>query len=159
MEEEEMIDVNRVCLLGTLADNPELKVFNGKECLKLRVATVSGKGDKEFTNWHSVQAWAGLARKGKDARKGDRVYVEGSLKTRSYDKNGEKRYITEVDARALMIGPPDAGDVEHQRYEGGRGASAKHATDVEDLPGVDQDFGTDSDIPFIRDMTGIWSRP
>lgn len=102
--------MNRVFLLGNLGADPELRVVSGgRVVLNMRLAT-----DRNFpgrdgvwrsdTTWHRVAIW-GRRAEGLYTflQKGDRVYVEGSLQTRSYEKNGEKRYATTVVARNIIF--------------------------------------------------------
>src|SRR5438067_1690582 len=100
--------LNRVLLLGNLGADPELKVTQGGQAvLKLRLATTESYLDKsntrqERTEWHSITVWG---RRGealaKILSKGRSIFVEGSLRTSSYEKDGEKRYRTEVIANNI----------------------------------------------------------
>jgi single-strand DNA-binding protein len=102
--------LNRVMLLGNLGADPELKVTQGGQAvLKLRMATTETYLDKggqkqERTEWHRVTVWG---RRGealsKFLRKGDVIFVEGRLQTSSYEKNGEKRYSTDVIAVNVVL--------------------------------------------------------
>src|SRR5690349_16817457 len=102
--------LNKVMLLGNLGADPELKVTQGGQAvLKLRLATTETYLDKnqtrqERTEWHSVTMWG---RRGealaKFLTKGDRIFIEGSLRTSSYEKDGEKRYRTEVIASNVIL--------------------------------------------------------
>jgi single-strand DNA-binding protein len=103
--------LNRVCLLGNLGGDPEMKTTpQGKSVCTLNIATNDTFKDKngewkEITDWHKVILWEGLADTAhKYLRKGRKVYIEGRLKTRSYDdKDGVKRYITEVTASIMIM--------------------------------------------------------
>jgi single-strand DNA-binding protein len=102
--------LNRVMLLGNLGADPELKVTQGGQAvLKLRLATTERYKDKteqwqERTEWHSITVWG---RRGealaKILGKGSTIFVEGSLRTSSYEKEGEKRYRTEVIANNIIL--------------------------------------------------------
>ncbi|MCF8364936.1 MAG: single-stranded DNA-binding protein [Bacteroidales bacterium] len=96
-----MAGVNRVILVGNLGKDPEIMTFeNGVKRAAISVATTESYKDKEGnwvdqTEWHNVVLWRWLAEK--NLIKGDTVYIEGKLKTRSWDdKDGNKRYTTEV---------------------------------------------------------------
>jgi len=99
------MDLNKVILMGHIGQEPTYHMMgSGTNLCKFSVATsrrwkdkVSGQR-KEDTSWHNIvvfnpylvticENWL---------QKGTRVYIEGELKTRTYDKDGEKRYITEV---------------------------------------------------------------
>jgi single-strand DNA-binding protein len=104
--------LNRVILLGNLGADPELKMTGGGTAvLKLRLATSESYLDRnkqrqERTEWHRVVIWGRRAEAlGKILSKGDRLLVEGSLRTSSYDdKDGNKRYTTEVIASNVVLG-------------------------------------------------------
>lgn len=104
--------VNKVILIGRLGSDPELNfTSSGQAVGKLSIATTEGWMDKnsgqwqEKTEWHRVIAWGKLAEKVKEyLSKGRLVYVEGRLQTRSYeDKNGVKKYTTEIVARTIQF--------------------------------------------------------
>lgn len=95
---------NRVQLIGNVGNDPEVKTFDGgKKVANLTIATNDSyrneKGEKvEQTEWHRVVAWGKTAEIiEKYVGKGKEVAIDGKLTHRSYDdKNGEKKYITEV---------------------------------------------------------------
>ena len=102
---------NKVQLIGHVGNDPEIKTFDGgKKLAKLNVATnesyKNDKGEKvEETQWHSLIAWGKTADIiEKYVVKGKEIAIEGKLTHRSYeDKNGEKRYVTEVVIDELML--------------------------------------------------------
>ena len=102
--------LNKVMLLGNLGADPELKMTQGgQSVLKLRLATTETYLDKnqtrqEKTEWHSVTLWGKRGEAlAKFLTKGERIFVEGSLRTSSYEKNGEKRYSTEINATNIIL--------------------------------------------------------
>ena len=102
--------LNRVMLLGNLGADPELRVTpGGQAVLKLRLATNETYLDKnnvrqDRTEWHRVTVWGRRAEAlGKFLQKGDLMFVEGRLQTSSYEKNGEKRYSTEIVANNIVL--------------------------------------------------------
>jgi single-strand DNA-binding protein len=116
--------LNRVMLLGNLGADPELKVTQGGQAvLKLRLATTESYLDKnntrqERTDWHSVTVWGKRGEAlAKFLQKGQSIFVEGSLRTSSYEVNGEKRYRTEVNATNIIL--PSRGRGGDQPREGG----------------------------------------
>src|SRR4029079_11685308 len=118
--------LNRVILLGNLGADPELKMTQGGQAvLKLRLATTETYLDKnqtrqERTEWHSVTLWGKRGEAlSKFLTKGERIFVEGSLRTSSYEKDGEKRYRTEVVANNIILGGRGRG--EGAMAEGGGG--------------------------------------
>jgi single-strand DNA-binding protein len=106
--------VNKVILIGHLGADPEVRyTANGSAVARLRLATTESYVDKsgnrqEITEWHTVTAWGKLAETcGQYLAKGKQIYIEGRLRTTSYEKDGVKRYTTEVVARdMLMLGSP-----------------------------------------------------
>jgi single-strand DNA-binding protein len=107
-----MGSVNKVILVGNLGADPELKATpSGKSVCNLRIATSESWKDKsgakqEKTEWHRVTVWGDTAENcGKYLAKGRSVYIEGRLETRSYEKDGSKRYSTDVVAdRVVFLG-------------------------------------------------------
>ena len=102
---------NRVQLIGNVGNDPEIKTLeNGKKLAHLTVATndryTNDKGEKiEQTEWHRVTAWGKTAEIiEKYVVKGKEVAIEGKLTHRSYDdKNGGKKYITEVVVNEILL--------------------------------------------------------
>src|SRR6186997_488023 len=103
--------LNRVMLLGNLGQDPELKMTSGGQAvLKLRLATSEtyldrNKVRQERTEWHSVVVWGRRAEAlGKFLTKGSRLFIEGGLRTTSYDdRDGNKRYRTEIVANNVIL--------------------------------------------------------
>jgi len=104
--------VNKVILVGNLGKDPEIRrLENGAVVASFSVATSETYTDKssnerkEITDWHNVVVWRGLAEVvEKYVRKGSKVYVEGKLKSRSYqDKEGVTKYVTEVVADEIVM--------------------------------------------------------
>jgi single-strand DNA-binding protein len=109
--------LNRVMLIGNLTKDAEVRfVSSGVSVASFSVATSRRWKDKQSNEWkedvsfHNVQLWRSenLANY---LLKGKQVYVEGRLQTRSYDKDGEKRYVTEVVAdEVILLGGGSKGD-------------------------------------------------
>ena len=99
-----MSGVNKVILIGNLGKDPEVKYLESKvPVANFTLATNSSWKDKdgskkEHTEWHNIVLWRGLAELAeKYLHKGDKIYLEGKLRTRSWDdKDNVKRYTTEV---------------------------------------------------------------
>jgi len=102
---------NTVQLIGNVGNDPEIKnLEGGKKVANFTIATNDSykneKGEKvEQTEWHRVVAWGKTAEIiEKFVTKGKEIAIEGKLTHRSYDdKNGEKRYITEVVVNELLM--------------------------------------------------------
>lgn len=108
---------NKVQLIGYLGQDPDIKTIgDGKKVAHLSLATnenyKNAKGEKVTeTQWHNIVAWGKLADiAGKYLLKGTEVAIEGKLINRNYtDKQGVKRYVTEVQAHELLILTKKAG--------------------------------------------------
>jgi len=102
---------NKVQIIGNLGQAPEIRTIgDGKKVAHLNVATSENykntKGEKVTdTQWHNVVAWGKLAEIAeKYLVKGTEVAIEGKLVNRNYtDKQGIKRYVTEIQANELLI--------------------------------------------------------
>jgi single-strand DNA-binding protein len=96
--------INKVTLIGTCGQDPDVRYMpNGNAVTNLSLATSEQWTDKntgqkvEHTEWHRVVLYAKIAEiAGEYLRKGSQVYIEGKLKTREWEKDGIKRYTTEV---------------------------------------------------------------
>lgn len=144
--------VNKVILVGTLGQDPEVKYLtNGNAVCNLSLATSEQWKDKqtgekkEKTEWHRVVMFGKVAEiAGEYCRKGSQVYIEGKLETREWEKDGVKRYTTEikVDMQGtlqLLGGRPADGGNAAPRQQQSR--PAPQQAEPQD------DFDTDS-IPF-----------
>jgi len=106
--------INKVILIGNVGQDPEVRYTgdanNGAKVATIRLATTERYRDRsgnlqEHTEWHSVVVWRNQADVvEKYVRKGTQLYIEGRLRTRSWDdQNGNKRYATEVMADTLQL--------------------------------------------------------
>lgn len=103
--------LNKVMLIGNLGADPEIRYSaNGLAVASFSIATNESVKDsdgnmKERTEWHNIIAFGKLAEIcGDYLKKGQKIYIEGSIRTRSYDdKNGIKRYVTEIYANDLVM--------------------------------------------------------
>jgi len=106
-----MSGVNKVILVGRLGKDPEVRnLDNGAVVANFTMATSESYKDrttgekKEITEWHNVVLWRGLAEiSQRYLHKGDMVYIEGKLRTRSWEKDGVTRYTTEVVADNMTM--------------------------------------------------------
>ena len=162
--------INKVMLIGNLGRDPEARHMpSGGAVTNVSVATSRQWKDRESgeqrerTEWHRVVFFNRLAEiAGEYLKKGSKVYVEGELRTREWEKEGQKHYTTEVVANELQMldGRGDAGGASMDRGSGAGSASAgsasagsasassasasKAASDQE--PPASSDY--DDDIPF-----------
>lgn len=100
------MSVNKVILIGNAGRDPEVRYLDsGVAVATLTLATTergytlqNGTQVPDRTEWHNIVLWRGLAEVAeKYVRKGDKLYIEGKIRTRSYDdQNGVKRYVVEI---------------------------------------------------------------
>lgn len=136
--------VNKVILLGRLGADPEIRYTQtGTPVATLSVATNKSWKNKEGqkqekTEWHRVILWSKLAElSGQYLSKGREVYIEGELQTRSWEKDGQKKYTTEIVGNTMQ-------------FIGSAGKGSSTGTDdlPPDLPPPPGEMGTEDDIPF-----------
>jgi single-strand DNA-binding protein len=139
------MSLNKVLLIGNLGKDPEVRFTGtGRAVARFPLATSEVWNDaegqrQERTEWHNVVVWGKQAETcGQYLAKGRQVFVEGSVRTRQYDdKEGNRRYITEVIAqRVQFLGGG-----------GGRGAEARGGGMPDEGPGAPPS-AEDDDIPF-----------
>lgn len=103
--------INKVILLGRVGKDPEVKQFDGGDKASFSLATTergyttkSGTVVPERTEWHNVICWKGLATiVERFVQKGDLIYLEGKITTRSWDSDNGKKYITEIVADNIEL--------------------------------------------------------
>jgi single-strand DNA-binding protein len=140
------MSLNRVLLIGNLGKDPEVRFTpGGRAVARFPIATSEVWQDQEGqrqerTEWHNVVVWGKQAETcGQYLSKGRQVFLEGSIRSRQYDdKEGNKRYITEVIAqRVQFLG---------SRGDGGGQRSAAASPGASEPPPAP--MGEDDDIPF-----------
>lgn len=157
-----MRGINKVILVGTCGQDPEVKYLpNGNAVTNLSLATSEQWTDKqtsqkvEKTEWHRVSLFGKVAEiAGEYCRKGSQVYIEGKLQTREWEKDGIKRYTTEiiVDMRGTLqlIGGKPQGDGQSQPQGQQRPQQQQQRqAPQQQAPAPQPDFDSfDDDIPF-----------
>ncbi len=106
-----MSGVNKVFLIGNLGKDPEFRHMEGGIMVaKFPLATTEYFKNKEGlrqdqTEWHNIVLWRGLAEAAEKLklRKGHMIFIEGKLRTRSWEKDGVKKYATEVVAENMTM--------------------------------------------------------
>ena len=105
-----MKGLNKVQLIGNLGKDPEIRFTpEGKQVATFSMAVNRTFKNKEGesiddTQWFNIEAWTGLAKVVEDhLKKGDRIYIEGRLKTESYEKDGETKYFTKVVVQDMIM--------------------------------------------------------
>lgn len=133
--------VNKVILIGHVGKDPEVKYMpNGNAVCNLSIATTESWKDKqsgekkERTEWHRLTFYQRLAEiVGEYIRKGSQIYVEGALRTRDYEKDGQKHYVTEIIvANMQMLG--GKGEKPAPKTGGGGGGPETGDFPEEDIP-------------------------
>lgn len=103
--------INKVILLGRVGKDPEIQQFDGGNKASFSVATTErgfttkdGKEIPEKTEWHNIVCWKGLSTiVERFVKKGDLIYLEGKITTRSWDSDNGKKYITEIVADNIEL--------------------------------------------------------
>jgi single-strand DNA-binding protein len=138
-----MASVNKVILVGNLGRDPEVRFMpNGDAVCNFSIATTDSWKDKsgarqEKTEWHNITMYRKLAEiAGEYLKKGRPVYVEGSLQTRKWEKDGVTRYTTEIIANQMqMLGGRDGGGSNGSAsYDGGMDQSSGASDNFNQAP-------------------------
>ncbi len=141
-----MAGINKVILIGNLGKDPEVFTFeNGNKKVSFSLATTESFKNKEgarvdSTEWHNIVLYRGLADVAVQyLKKGQTIYLEGKIRTRSYDNSeGRKVYVTEIEGNTMtMLGG---------KKNDGETPQAETMPDSPDLPPVFEDKG--DDLPF-----------
>ena len=148
---------NKVIALGNLGRDPELKDVGSSQVCEFSIAVNESYKDrdgnrKESVEWIKVVAWGKLAELcGKYLSKGRQAFIEGKLRTRTYEKDGEKRYATEIVAADVQF--LSSGQQTSQPQGGGGPPPAPNFEPSQD--------GPDDDIPFAANAVefGIGDDP
>lgn len=112
--------LNKVQLIGFLGSDPEVRYTTEQEAIaRVRIATSETwkkNGEKhEKTEWHNVVLFGKLGEiAGEHLKKGSLVYIEGRLQTRSWEKDGETRYTTEIVAESMKMLPSGGGKAKEE---------------------------------------------
>lgn len=150
--------INKVILVGRLGKDPEIRATpQGTPVAKFTVATdekfTDRAGEKqERTEWHNIVAWGKLGEIcGQYLKKGKLVYIEGSIRTDSWDdkESGQKKYRTEIVANTMKM-------LDRRGDEGGGGSSSGYSSGggysqsrgSKPGPGPDPGHDDDEDVPF-----------
>ena len=144
-----MSSINRAVLIGHVGKDPEIKTFSsGNKVANITLATSERYKDrdgnqKEETEWHTVQAFGKLADIVEQyVRRGYLLYVDGKIRTRSYDADGRTIYKTEIVANTIqMLSKPFGSD---------QPRNAEPAPEPEPAPAPKREtlFSGDTDLPF-----------
>lgn len=153
--------VNKVILVGTCGQDPETRYTPGGTAItNLSLATSEQWTDKqtgqkvEKTEWHRVALFGKVAEiAGEYLRKGSQVYIEGKLVTREWEKDGIKRYTTEIivdmqGTMQLLGGRPEGAGERTQRQPHPQAGAGQAAGATRSTARPDDDDNFDDDLPF-----------
>lgn len=157
-----MASINKVTLIGNIGQDPEVKYMpSGGAVCNISIATTETWKDKqsgekkEATEWHRVVFFNRLAEiAGEYLKKGSSVYIEGSLKTRSWEDNGVKKYSTEITGREMKMlgGRPENQGGQQQGQSQQQSSGQQQSQSQQSPPAGVYPQGTgdpfDDDIPF-----------
>jgi single-strand DNA-binding protein len=144
-----MASLNKVMLIGNLGKDPEVRYTpSGAAVCNFSIATTERWKNKESgqmeekTEWHNIVVWGKQAENCKEyLAKGRSAYIEGSMQTRSWDdKDGNKRYTTEVVAQRVQFLTPRGAQGQSMAQTAAKPAAA--------APQSPPPFDADDDIPF-----------
>jgi len=151
-----MASLNKVMLIGNLGKDPEVRAIpSGVKVANFSIATTESYTDKnnqkvDKTEWHNIVMWRGLAEVAeKYLKKGNQVFIEGKLTTRSWDdQTGQKKYMTEIvaDNMVMLGGRRDGGGSEGytpRENSGGGSMRSESSSMSSSLPPAPED-----DLPF-----------
>lgn len=153
--------INKVILIGHVGGDPEVRYMpNGNAVASISLATTESWKDKqtgekqERTEWHRVVCFNRLGEiAGEYVRKGSRIYIEGSLRTRKWqDQQGQDRYTTEIvaselqmlDGKSMGAGPMDNASAAPAYVQ----SNTTRQTPSPEAVGQDAFDGLDDDVPF-----------
>ncbi|WP_018464070.1 single-stranded DNA-binding protein [Segatella paludivivens] len=151
--------MNKVMLIGYVGKDPDVRYYDADQAVaQFSLATTergyvlqNGTKVPDHTDWHTVLAWSGLAKiVEKYVHKGDRIYVEGRIRYRSYDDHkGQRRYVTEILAENMELLSPkmntqEAGSSPSESMSGNSNQNMNDSQNVSD----DSDNEDNSALPF-----------
>lgn len=138
------MSINKVILLGHVGKEPEVRYLDGGIAVATFPLATSERGYTlpngtnvpERTDWHNIILWRGLAQLAeKYVHKGDKVYIEGKLRPRSYDdQNGIRRFTVEVYGEAIELCSPHPTNTQPQSTQKLQAPAAQTRTDDDQLP-------------------------
>ena len=152
--------MNKVMLIGYVGKDPDVRYYDADQAVaQFSLATTergyvlqNGTKVPDHTDWHTVLAWSGIAKiVEKYVHKGDRLYIEGRIRYRSYDDHkGQRRYVTEILAENMELLSPKMNaqeadnNVPNESMNGNRNQNMNDDQNVSD----DSDNEDSSVLPF-----------
>jgi len=145
-----MAGINKVILIGNLGKDPEVRYLpTGSAVANFSVATTESYKDKsgnrvDQTEWHNCEVWEGQAKIAEQyLKKGMKVYIEGKIKTDSWEDNGVKKYATKIRVLTFQM-------LDGKPNEGGQSYASAPATASRPVSAGDAELVADptDDLPF-----------
>lgn len=149
------MSVNKVILIGNVGKDPEIRhLDSGVAVASFSLATSESYNAKNgervtTTEWHNIVVWRGLAEVvEKYVKKGSKLYIEGKITTRQYEKDGQTKYFTEIVANNIeMLDSRNSSKEPSDNLGQAGAAAATQSTSTVNEPEVDDASG-DEDLPF-----------
>lgn len=149
------MSLNKVQLIGNVGKDPDVRYLDsGVAVATFTLATTdraytlaNGTQVPERTEWHNIVLWRGLAETAeKYVHKGDKLYIEGKIRSRSYDdQNGVKRYIVEIFGDNMEMLTPRSAQQGGQQFASQQQSAATPAQPIQQAPVQDE---ASDDLPF-----------
>ena len=155
--------INKVILLGNVGQDPEVRTLEtGVKVARLRLATTERIFNRqtnettEHTEWHSITLWRGLADVAdKFVRKGSQIYVEGRIRSREWEKDGQRHFGFEIVADDMRLlgrraeGTQQQGGYQQPQPQYQAPAQTQYQAQPEPMPAVPQmPMADPDDLPF-----------
>ncbi len=147
-----MAGVNKVILVGRVGKDPEVRQAGSTQVASFSLATSEKFTDKqgqqqENTEWHNIVLWGKQAElAGQYVRKGSMLYIEGSIKTESYEKDGQTKYVTKITGRQMQFLDSKSDNGGQQQQQGGFGAQPQQPQNG--FGGQPQGLPVEDELPF-----------
>ena len=150
------MSVNKATLCGNVGNAPEIKILdNGRKVAKFSLATTEKYTDKnnqqvEQTEWHNIVSWRHADIIEKYVAKGDKIYLEGKIVTRKWEKDGQQHSTTEIDLNSIELFAQRKDTIKEPTKYNGQSEyfPSKDQRAAQQQPAVNPLSGTDDDLPF-----------
>jgi len=146
--------VNKVIIVGRAGKDAEVKKFENNEVCNISLAVTEKYKDKagenhESTEWFNVEVWGKMASIcGQYVKKGSLIYVDGKLKTVTYDKDGEKRSIVKVVSSEIKFLSYSNEKKDNNTSGQATSSNQKTSSKSKQTEQQPQNFGSEEDLPF-----------
>lgn len=148
-----MASVNMAIVVGFVGDDPRInQTQSGRKVASFSLATTekgyttqSGQQIPDRTEWHNIVCWGKTAEVvERYVRKGSSLYIQGKIRTRSYEKDGQTRYMTEIECESMQMLDRKA----ESQYSQSQGVSQYHVQGGISFPQAQEQKKDDDDLPF-----------